>query len=129
MPKARHSSSPDHVRTTGSQSPTGKPIDDAPKAHHSTPQRMPLEGSENAYTALQELLRRDDGWLRIAPDSDGKVVWWKWKITKGKWAGHYAMVRGFVEQHEEALTVLNRKLANIDLGYDRPSRDTYYDQS
>lgn len=62
------------------------------------------------------------------PDSDGKTVWWKWKITRGKWQGHYVMCVGRVDQHSEAIAVLLHKLAVIDAGGGRPSKDSYYDQ-
>lgn len=128
MPKPKHSTHPDHTRTSASKPVPADSTIDAPKAHHASPYQTPMNEPTNAYNALRDLLRRDDGWLRVAPDIDGKVVWWKWKITRGKWAGHYVMVRGFVDQQDEAMDVLNRKLANVDLGYDRPTRDSYYDQ-
>lgn len=77
---------------------------------------------------LHELLIRDDGWLRVVPDGDGKVVWWKWKFVRGNHAGCYCMVRGFAHQHEEAMLILCKKLAYVDAGYERPTRDSYYDQ-
>lgn len=129
MPARKHDQHPDHMRTTGSKTPTGKPIDDAPKAHHSTQPHTLADSPANVHMALLDLLRRDDGWLRVAPDTDGKVVWWKWKITRGKWSGHYVMVRAFVDQHEEAMGVMLRRLQNVDLGYERPTRDSYYDQA
>lgn len=129
MPRKTQATHPDHVRSTPSRAAQATQTDDAPQAHlfpTHTPQRpsLGLTGAD-----VSELLLRDDGWLRIVPDTDGKTVWWKWKITRGKWAGYYVMCVGRVDQHPEAIAVMLHKLHQVDLGQARPSKDSYYDQS
>ena len=75
---------------------------------------------------MVQLMHRSDGWLRMVPDRDNDVTWWKWKFTSGRWQGHYAMVRGDKYQPLAAVSILLRKLASIDLCFERPSKDTYF---
>lgn len=89
----------------------------------------PLDGTDHhGMVLLATVLCRDDGWLRVVPDGDGKVVWWKWKFTAGHYAGHYVMVRGEQDQHTQSLKLLARKLRSVDHGESKPTRDSYYDQ-
>lgn len=129
MPRKTHSSSPDHVRTSASLSTSTDKTADAPKAHH-FPADPPTRPSTGLCTAdVAPLLVRDDGWLRVVPDEDGKAVWWKWKFTRGPWAGFYVMCLGRVDQHPESIAVLLHKLGNVDAGKDKPIRDRFYDQT
>lgn len=128
MPRKTHAQHPDHVRTTASVTPPPGQTDDATKSHHSHWQNPIDEALNTLPVLLASVLQRDDGWLRIVPDGDGKVIWWKWKFIHGKHAGHYVMVRGEQAQNVESLRVLARKLAQVDRGESRPTRDSYYDQ-
>lgn len=129
MPRKSQASHPDHVRTAASKPAQASLRDDAPQAHL-FPSHTPLRPSTGITGAdVSELLARDDGWLRVVPDEDGKTVWWKWKITRGKWAGFYVMCVGRQDQHAEAIAVMLHKLAKLDRGEDRPTKDSYYDQS
>jgi len=128
MPRKTHANHPDHTRTAASKPVPAAYSNDVPQAHHS-PIQNPLDGTDHhGMILLHTLLCRTDGWLRVVPDGDGKLVWWKWKFTAGKHAGCYAMVRGEQDQHTESLRVLARKLRAIDEGSSRPTRDSYYDQ-
>lgn len=128
MPRKTHANHPDHTRTTASKQAPATQTIDAPQAHHS-PIQNPLEGTDtHGMILLGTLLNRDDGWLRIVPDSNGKVVWWKWKFTAGKWSGRYVMVRAEQDQHTDAMHILCKKLRMVDTANLIPTRDSYYDQ-
>jgi len=129
MPRKTHATHPDHVRSTPSRAAQPDPKVER-EAHLSAPHSVGDEDPINGlWFDLRDLLLRDDGWLRIVPDGDQKTVWYKWKFTRGKWSNHYVMVRGEQYQHGLALSLLSKKLAGVDLGYDRPSQDRYYDQT
>lgn len=128
MPRKSHTTHPDHVRTSASKLAPATQTDDATQSHR-FPIVDPLEGSDHhGMVLLATVLDRDDGWLRVVPDRDAPVVWWKWKFVHGPHAGGYVMVRGAQDQHIEALRVLARKLRSVDVGSLRPTKDTYYDQ-
>lgn len=127
MPRKTHTQHPDHVRTPSSKPAQASETVVAPQAHL-FPSHAPLRPSVGIVGAdVSELLQRDDGWLRIVPDSDGKTVWWKWKFTRGKWSGFYVMAVGRQDQHAEAIAVMLHKLGKVDDGEDRPIQDRYYD--
>lgn len=128
MPRKTHAQHPDHVRSTPSRAAQAEESASVPKALH-FPSSPPLRPSASLSGAdVSELLNRDDGWLRIVPDEDGKTVWWKWKITRGKWQGHYVMCVGRQDQHSESIAVILHKLSKVDSGELRPTKDSYYDQ-
>lgn len=128
MPKPTHATHPDHTRTAASKKAPASQTDDATQSHR-FPIVPPVEGSDHhGMVLLAALLDRRDGWLRVVPDGDGKVVWWKWKFTTGPYAGFYVMVRGEQDRHIESLSTMARKLNAVDVGSSKPTRDSYYDQ-
>jgi hypothetical protein len=80
-------------------------------------------------TSLTSLLVRNDGWLRACPDGDSTLVYLKWKFTGGKWAGHYVMVLVYYWQLDYGLSLLLDKIAAVEEGAKRPTRDTPYNHS
>lgn len=128
MPKRTYANDPTHAPSASARAARAAQNDDVPQAHQSSIVD-PMAGTDHhGMLLMATLLDRRDGWLRVVPDGDGKVVWWKWKFTTGPFAGHYAMVRGEQDQHTEAMQVLARKLRAIDHGTSKPTRDSYYDQ-
>lgn len=128
MAKRSYSNDPTHGMSDATKAAIAKQNNDAAAAAP-IPIQNPLEGTAHGgMILLATILDRRDGWLRIVPDGDGKVCWFKWKFTTGPWAGFYAMVRGERDQHGESLRVLARKLNDIDGGFSKPTRDSYYDQ-
>lgn len=127
MAKPTHAKHPDHTRTTASKPvPASKPIER--EAHHAEPTLLDDSDPINAlWLDMRDILLRTDGWLRVVPDENGKVVWYKWKFTRGTWQGHYVMVRGDQYQHGVSLRVLRGKLEHVDLGYARPTKDSYFE--
>lgn len=96
---------------------------------------VPVPGNElrgqvlavSAYNALLELLCRDDGWLRIVPHEHGGLVYYKWKFSRGKWAGYYLMYRDDRINPSEALCGLLGKIEAVDLGRSRPVKDKAFE--
>lgn len=80
-----------------------------------------------AIAALSDLLMRDDGWLRISPDGEGKVVYWKWKFTRGPHAGCYVMCVFAPWEVWQAIAEVGSKIERSYLGLHRPTKDSYYD--
>jgi hypothetical protein len=80
----------------------------------------------SAYRALQEMLIRDDGWLRVVPHERGAVTFYKWKFSRGPWQGYYLMYRDDRMNPSEALCGLVGKLEAVDLGRSKPVKDTAF---
>lgn len=76
---------------------------------------------------LNHLLQRDDGWLRMVPHPLDDVLYIKWKFNKGVHSGCYVMSRVASFQLDYGLDLLLDKLAAVDEGSRRPTRDTAYD--
>lgn len=128
MPRKTHGTHPDHVRTAASQ-PAPAAQTDEREAHHSPAAPVgQFPPGDRLWFDLRDILDREDGWLRIVPDHDQKVLWVKWKYTRGRWRGHYIMVRMGIYEHGLAASMLLRKLNDVDLGQARPTLDSYYDQ-
>lgn len=72
------------------------------------------------------LMLRVDGWLRVVPHDLGKVVYFKWKFTTGRWRGFYVMYRCDDYDYQAALDGLVYKLLEVEKGHHRPARDTPY---
>jgi len=77
-------------------------------------------------TALSYLLLRDDGWLRAIPGEDGKMLYLKWKYTRGPHAGHYVMSRVNIGDWPWGMRLLFGKVVAVESGGLRPSKDTPY---
>lgn len=75
------------------------------------------------WTHVCALSTRDDGYLRVIPDGAGKSVYWKWKYTRGQWAGHYVM--SVVSWYDPALALLllRQKIDQVEVGLKRPAKD------
>lgn len=76
---------------------------------------------------LCSLVARDDGWLRVAPDPLDDKLYFKWKFTRGRWAGHYVMSVVRISEVTIGLRLLDIKLTKVESGTFRPSLDTYHD--
>jgi hypothetical protein len=92
-----------------------------------TPHKKVLTG---AVGFLEELLQRDDGWLRLIPSRDGSPVYAKWKFTAGKHANHYVMSVGQYWQLDYLLQLLLLKLDKVDTGdLGDLAKDTLYNHA
>lgn len=80
----------------------------------------------DATTALDFLLTRTDGWLRITPQDDGETVYFKWKWTAGPHVNHYVMVVYPHFQCGNAFLRLALKVDSVDRGEQRPVKDHYF---
>lgn len=86
-----------------------------------------LTAAGAAIEKATALMSRPDGWLRINPDEDGKIVWVKWKFTSGRWANHYVLYKGEnYPSFADLLVGIHYKLVNVDMGQLRPSKDQYF---
>jgi hypothetical protein len=83
--------------------------------------------SSDAQTAFVRLLCRDEGWLRAVPHNFGEVVYFKWKWSRGRWAGNYVMWVCADYDFSAALVGLYMKVLAVEGGRDRPVKDTAYD--
>lgn len=76
---------------------------------------------------LEELLLRDDGWLRWTRKRDTDTTYCKWKFTHGPHERHYVMAVGEYWQADYILTILLLKLAKVDAGdLSDLAADTWY---
>lgn len=80
-----------------------------------------------ADMAMQYLMLRDDGWLRMVPHDYGKTSYWKWKFTQGPWSGHYVMWVADAADWTGAVVGLVTKIMLVDRGELRPALDRPYD--
>ena len=76
--------------------------------------------------ALEGLLTRDDGWLRISPQNDGRSVYFKWKFTAGKYRDTYVMTVYPYHQCTEGLARLASKIDAVYRGEQTPVKDHYF---
>jgi hypothetical protein len=76
--------------------------------------------------ALQQLLMRDDGWLRAIPDGAGKTAYLKWKFTRGCFTGSYVMVVIRPWEGDDGFRMLLAKIMNCYAGNRRPTPDKAY---
>lgn len=74
------------------------------------------------------LASRDDGWLRMVPHDAGATVYYKWKFTRGSWAGHYIMYMDNAFDPSASIQGLLKKLQKVDAGELRPVRDRPFDE-
>lgn len=81
---------------------------------------------EAATSAFAWLMARTDGWLRAAPDKDGKTNHFKWKFNSARWPNHYVYYSAPVGAWAEGICGLALKVAEVDSGERRPTFDTYY---
>lgn len=75
---------------------------------------------------LRVLATREDGWLRLIPDTDRQQVHLKWKFTRGKWERHYVWVTIEDMRVHYGLQLLLRKLYEVDTGEHKPTMDKLY---
>lgn len=82
-----------------------------------------LQSREALHSHICALSTRDDGYLRVIPDGAGKSVYWKWKYTRGQWAGHYLM--SVVSWYDPALALLllRQKIDQVEVGLKKPAKD------
>ena len=81
---------------------------------------------EDVAMALDFLLSRDDGWLRVSPQEDGERVYWKWKWTAGPHINHYVMVVYPKAESSNAVLGLAVKVNAVDHGEKAPVKDHYF---
>lgn len=117
-----------NARIPNPSAPRPDPADVLPAdAASSTRDYAVLSGREHSATeALKELLRRDDGWLRIVPHETGSIVFAKWKFTSRKWPNHYVMYRSEDMDIAGMLWGLLRKVEAVDAGVLKPVYDHPY---
>lgn len=80
-----------------------------------------------AFDALCYLYGLDLGWVRIAPQDHGKVVYYKYKFVRGRWKAHYVMYRDDSSDPVEAFCRLASKVTAVLAGEARPALDSYYE--
>lgn len=94
----------------------------------SVPHLQTVERSEEtAGRAFQELLERDDGWLRCIPAGEGKLSYFKWKFNRGQHSGKYVMYVANFYDWVDGICGLVEKLDAVDKGLRNPAQDTFYD--
>lgn len=94
-------------------------------------ERLATLQAEASPIAINEVLHwfitRDDGYLRLIPDGEGKYIYLKFKYTRGRFIGHYAFVSGYPD---DAAGLLWRLRAQIDSHYNdtvKPTLDRPYE--
>jgi hypothetical protein len=91
------------------------------------PQKLSREEAGPPRTAsLYRLASRTDGWIRIAPDGEGKAVYIKYKFTHGPFAGRYVMVLAQLEQMRWAFDLLEEKIEEVEQGVRSAIVDRFY---
>lgn len=81
---------------------------------------------DDLLRVLRTLATREDGWLRLIPDTLRQEVHLKWKFTRGDYPNHYVYVRIEDMRVHEGLEVLLRKLYEVDTNVRRPTPDKPY---
>lgn len=82
-----------------------------------------LSQGATLHEHLTALSSRDDGYLRIIPDGARKAAYYKWKFTRGEWAGHYVMAVVSYYDPAMALLLVRQKIDQVELGIKRPAKD------
>jgi hypothetical protein len=77
--------------------------------------------------ALQGLLMRGDGWVRMTATTLGETLYLKYKFTNGPHRGYYVMTVGTIDAIRELAHMLVEKVLKVDKGLLRPAKDTPYD--
>lgn len=80
-----------------------------------------------ASFALDALLLRNDGWIRLIPAGEGKLSYYKYKYTTGPHKGKYVMYVAPYNSWAEGVLGLYEKVGEVDLGTRKPALDTFYD--
>ena len=93
------------------------------------PSALTAAATERFLPNMRILCTRHDGWLRVVPDRDTELVFWKWKFTRGIWSGYYIMVRCMYWEEALAVQLLVDKLLEVDAGYRNPTPDRPYEPS
>lgn len=83
--------------------------------------------TELARFALDALLLRSDGWLRLIPAGEGKLSYYKYKYATGPHRGKYVMYVAPYNNWVEGVLGLFEKVAEVDQGNRKPAMDTFYD--
>lgn len=96
------------------------PVISSPSPH------LPHVSNAGLDRNLATLCQRDDGWMRMVPDTDTQECFWKWKFTRGPHQGHYVMVRCMGWQYAYAVELLLYKLDEVDRGLRNPVLDRPY---
>lgn len=122
--KERHSYDP--AKSPPRSSAPAQALAAAPD-RQSLPVQRPGLASTLPHTILDPLVVRDDGWLRMVPDTLDDKLYFKWKFTRGRWTGYYAMSVVTLSEAKLGIELLLRKLDKIDRGEMRPALDTFHD--
>lgn len=90
---------------------------------HGGPRSSWFTQGEQVLRDIQWLLARGDGWMRWTSDSEGKVVFLKYKFTSLTWPNHYVFVSGPVWDVALWMAALVRKCERVDTGELVPTQD------
>lgn len=113
-------SKPDHI-VNRTAAPVAKPAVRRPWMGHE------LTAPDLLTAALNELVSRDDGWLRIVPQDWGRVTFYKWKFTSGRFDGHYVMWRDTDHDPAASLAGLVCRILEAYGGVHKPVLDRVYE--
>lgn len=87
----------------------------------------PTPPRPNAIEALKRLATYDEGWLRIVSHEEGLNMYYKFKFSRGKYAGKYVMWWDVTGDIGGALWGLLGKVEAVYDGNLNPTNDTPYD--
>lgn len=90
-------------------------------------ERDPDAGSKCGVAALIRLCFYDEGWIRIVSHEHGKTVYFKFKFSKGKYAGGYVFYRMDDSDYDQALRGLLYKVEGVYAGMVRTTPDHAYE--
>lgn len=80
-----------------------------------------------ALEALQTIYTYDEGWQRTVSQNHGELVYFKYKWSRGPYAGGYVMYRCDDLDYTAALWGLLRKIEAVYAGTLRPTPDHPYE--
>lgn len=89
--------------------------------------RSPDASGKCGIQALIRLAWYDEGWLRVVSHEHGKTVYFKFKFSKGKYAGGYVFYRMDDSDYDQALRGLLHKVEGVYAGVVRPTPDHAYE--
>lgn len=89
--------------------------------------QTPTEYEAEAFRALQTITVYDEGWLRLVSHDHGALTYWKFKFSKGKYAGGYVFYRCDDLDLAGAICGLLRKIEAVYAGTLRPTPDHPYE--